>query len=58
MQFLIMKLYLKKYLPENRKRKEINENFVAPRNGEYIINQALIWILIVFLSVIMVERFF
>jgi hypothetical protein len=58
MQFLIMKLYLKKYLPENRKRKEIKENFVAPRNGEYIINQALIWILIVFLSVIMVERFF
>jgi hypothetical protein len=53
-----MKLYFKKYLSENRKRKDANEHFSAPGNAEYRINQALIWILIVFLSVIMVEKFF
>jgi hypothetical protein len=53
-----MKLYLKKYLFENRNRKPVNENFFIPRNGEYIIHQALIWILIVFLLLIMSKKFF
>ena len=54
-----MRLYPKKYFDDEKKPENARKQFPVKKSDvEHLINQALIWIVIVFLSVAVIKKIF
>lgn len=53
-----MKPYKKNFLKQNQETAKEEELPSGKPSAEYVINQAIIWIVIVFLAIMIVKKFF
>jgi hypothetical protein len=56
----VMKLYHRKYFNEDKKEASPDQRKETPYKAdvEHLINQAIIWVVIVFLAVVTIKKFF